>query len=111
MLLIAYCGSGEVELVRAAQAHREQAKHAQREQRRFLHQEVEPRLIDADEFAVGLRARERRARRTVDDGHLAEDAVGSHDFDDVTGDHQLDLARTHDEHAVAGVTLGENRHA
>ena len=82
--------------------------HMQGEEGRLMHHELEARLVDRHQHAVGLCDGGGDARAFFDERHLAEEAVGLNDLDGDAVNPQLDFPLTDNEHFLGIVSAGKN---
>src|SRR5512144_2018000 len=83
------------------------AHHGNREKWRLMHEEEEGLLVDRGHLAVGLGADRGASHRSVDQGHLPENAAAAQGFDDSAAVLDGDLAIADDIHGVAFVAFGK----
>jgi hypothetical protein len=91
-----------------AQAPGQQLHHLHGEIGHFPGQADECRPVEDDQFGRLARDRGSTARGPVDERHLAEQATGSDDLEDLSGAADFDLAGAHEIGVLAAVALDED---
>ena len=83
-------------------------RQIERERRVLFHQVEKRLLVDQRDFGRLARDRGGATRRPLDQGHLAESAVGPDVLEHSAARKDANLARAHDVHARARVVLDED---
>ena len=106
--IILNCREERLGFVHVPQPPGKRAHHGNREERRLVDEEKERLLVDRGHLAVGLGADRGASHRSIDQGHLAEDAAAAQGLYDAAAVFDGDFAVADDVHGVASIAFGKD---